>query len=74
MKTQGFLKISVLKNSARPATFNFIKKRLQHKCFHVKLLRAPDSTEQVLWLLFKISNSNNLFKDVSAIALTHSQS
>ena len=37
-----------------------------------KLLTAPFSTEQLLWLLFNTSNS--LFKDVSAISLTHSQS
>ena len=41
---------------------NFIEKRLQHRCFPVKFakfLRAPFFTEGLLWLLFKISNSNN---------------
>ena len=54
-----------------PATCNFIKKRLQHKCISVKVLRTPFSTEQLRWMLFKISNSNNLLKNVSAISLTH---
>ena len=58
----------------RPATYNFVKKRLQHKCFTVKLLRALCSTEQFRWLLFKISNSNDLFKDVSVVSLTQNQS
>ena len=37
----------------RSATCNFIKKRLQRKDFPVKFLRAPFSTAQLLWLLFK---------------------
>ena len=53
---------------------SFTKKRLQQKCFPVKFLRTLFSTEQLGWLLFKIRNSNNLFKDVSAISLTHNQS
>ena len=77
MKIQVFLKISVLKNVTNfsgkhlrwETTSSFIKKRLQQKCFPVKFLRAPFSTEQLRWLLFKISNSNNLFKDISAIYL-----
>ena len=56
------------------ANYNFIKRRLQPKRFPVKFLRAPLSTEQLRWLLFKISNSNNLIKGVSAISLTHNQS
>ena len=52
----------------------FFEKRLQHKYFPVKLLRTLFSTEHLRWLIFKIRNSNNLFKDVSAISLTHSQS
>ena len=83
MKIQVFLKISALQNFANSSgkhmrcetaalqALSFIIKRLQHKCFPVKFLRAPFSTEQLLWLLFKISNSNNLFKDVSPISLTH---
>ena len=58
----------------RPATCNFVKKRPQHMCFSVKFLRTPFSTEQIRWMLFKISNLNNLFKDASAISLTHNQS
>ena len=87
MKAHVFLKIRFYWNFAnysgkhlrwetpsglQPATL--FKKRLQHNCFPVKLLRAPFSTEQLLSLLFKVSNSNTLFKDVSAISLTHSQS
>ena len=52
---------------------NFIKMRLQDKCFPVKFLRTHFSTEQLRRVLFKISNSNNLFKYVSAISLTHNQ-
>ena len=47
----------------------FIKKPLQHKCFPVKFLRTSFSTEQLRWLLFKISNSNKsvqrCFSDIS---------
>ena len=32
-----------------------------------KVLRTPSSTEHLQWLFFKISNSNNLFKDFSVI-------
>ena len=49
---------------ADPQVCNFIKKRLQHKCFPVKFLRTPFSTEQHRWLLFKISNSSNSNKSV----------
>ena len=59
---------------AGPQACNFIKKRLQFKCFPVKFLRASFSTEQLWWLPFKIRNSNNLFKHVSAIFLTQNQS
>ena len=48
-----FFKISVLKNRC-PQTCNFIKKRLQHRCFPVKLgkfLRTPFLTEYLRWLL-----------------------
>ena len=64
MKIQVFLKISALKSSventcvAGPQTCKFIKKSLQHKCLSVKFLRTPFSTEQLRWLLFKISNIN----------------
>ena len=37
-------KKGVLKNSSGPRVCNFIKKRLQHRCFHMniaKSLRAP---------------------------------
>ena len=49
---------------------NFIIKRLQHKWFPVefaKFLRAPFFTNHLWLLLCKISDSNNLFKDFSAI-------
>ena len=66
-----FLEIYVLKNfesftgkhlRKHPQTCKFIKKRLQHKCFPVKLLRTPFSTEQRRWLLFKINNRNKSVK------------
>ena len=46
---------------------NFIKKRLQHRCFPVKFakfLRPPFSTEYLRWLLLYvfISISTNFFK------------
>ena len=48
---------------------NFIKKKLQDKCFPVKFLRTTFSTEQLRWLLFKIRNSNKsvqrCFSDIS---------
>ena len=62
-----FLKISpALENTcvAGLQACNFIKMSLQHKHFPVKFLRTPCSTEQFWRLLFKISNSNNLFKYV----------
>ena len=34
----------------RPVICNFVKKRLQHKCFFAKLLRKRFSTEQLRWL------------------------
>ena len=70
MKILLFVKISVLKNFACIAGFeacNFFIKRLQLEYFPVNFLRTLFSTEQLQWLLFKIRNSNNLFKDVSGI-------
>ena len=61
---------SLLKNIAGPQAGNFIIKRLQDKWFpveFVKFLRAPFFTNHLWLLLFKISDSNNLFKDFSAI-------
>ena len=50
---------------------NFIKKKLQHKCFPVKFLGKPFSTEQLRWLLFKIRNCNKsvqrCFSDLSYV-------
>ena len=61
MKIQVLLKTRVLKDFA-----NF---RLQHKRFPLTFLRTPFSTEQLWWLLFKISNSNKsvqrCFSDIS---------
>ena len=47
---------SLFKKAAGPEACNFIKKRLQHRCFSVKFanfLRAPFSTEDHRWLAFK---------------------
>ena len=55
----------------RPA--NLLKRSSNKSVFFVKSIRTPFSTGQLRWL-FKIRNSNNLFKDVSAISLTHNQS
>ena len=43
----------------------FIKKRLQHRYFPVNLAKSSSIffTEYFQWLVFKISNSNILFKD-----------
>ena len=60
MKKQVFLKISIFRNFANfsgkhlrsetpsDLTCNFIKKRLQQKCFPVKDLTVPFPTEQLL--------------------------
>ena len=77
MKIQVFLEV-FLKNSqilventcvGGPHACNFIKKRLQHKCFPVKFLRTLFSLEQLRWLLFKIRNSSKsvkrCFSDIS---------
>ena len=43
---------------------NFIKKRLQHRCFPVKfakLLRTPFFTEHIRWLLLEIYNELSLY-------------
>ena len=57
---------------AGPQACNFIKKRLKHRCFPVKFLRTLFSTEQLRWLLFMISNSNNSFQRCfSDISNTH---
>ena len=56
--SQMFFKISVLKyfsNSQESRPYNFIKKRLQHRCFpakFAKLLSTPSFTEHLWWLLF----------------------
>ena len=53
-----------------PQACNFIKMRLQRRYFPVKFAkfsRAGSFTKHLRWLLFKISYSNNLFKDFSAI-------
>ena len=44
--------------------FNFIKKRLQHRCFPVKIakfLEIPFFTEHIKWLLLEISHELSLF-------------
>ena len=53
---------SLFKKVAGSEVCNFIKNRLQHRCFSVKFenfLRAPFFTKHLRWLVFKISNSNN---------------
>ena len=81
-----FFKIGVLKNFANftgkncvggSHGFKFIIKRFQHRCFpvkFVKFLRTPFSAEHLRWLLFNISNNNNLFKDFLEASLTHNKS
>ena len=62
----------LFKKDEGPQSCNLIKKRLQHRCFPVKFakfIRTPFSTVHLGWLLFKISNSNNLFKDFLAVFL-----
>ena len=67
-RSQMFFKIVVLKNSqmsvsffnkvAGPQACNFIKMRLEHRCFPVKfakLLRTPFFTEHLQWLLLTVS-------------------
>ena len=54
---------SLFNKVAGPQAGNFIKKKLQCRCFPVKFekfSKAPFFTEHLRWLLFKISNSNNL--------------
>ena len=62
--------ISVSKSLLKNVAGDLIIKRLQHKWFPVKFakfLRAPFFADHLSLLLFKISNSDNLFKDFSAI-------
>ena len=59
----------------RPA--NLLKKRHQHRYFPVKLARFSSIvffTEHLRWLVFKISNSNILFKNFLGVPLRHSKS
>ena len=55
----------------------FIKKRLQHRYFTVKLVKFSGAhllQKHSRCLVFKISNSNILFKKFSGIAFTHNKS
>ena len=48
---------SLFKKVAGPQVWNFIKNRLQRRCFPIKFakfFRAPFFTEHLQWLLFKI--------------------
>ena len=67
---------SLFKKVSGPQTCKFIKRRLQHKYFPVKLERFSSTLfrEHFRWLVFKISNSNILFKDFSRTPLRHSKS
>ena len=50
---------------------NFIKNRLQHRCFPIKFtnfLRTPFFTEHFRWLLLKIMNSNNYLRVLPTFA------
>ena len=67
--TAIYLCESLFEERCKPSG-DLIIKRLQHKWFptrFAKFLRAPCFTDHLWLLLFKISNSNNLFKDFSAI-------
>ena len=47
--------------------YNFIKNRIQHRCFPIKFanfLRTPYFTKHFQWLLLKIMNSNNCLRDL----------
>ena len=53
---------SLFTKAAGPQACNFVKKRIEHRCFTVKFakfLRASFFTEHPWWLLFRINNSNN---------------
>ena len=53
---------SLFKKVAGPQACDFIKKRLQHRCFPVNVrefFKAPFLIEHLRWPLFKISKSNN---------------
>ena len=82
MKIQVFLKINALKNFAnfsgkdlrcRPSGLQLYQKETPTQVFSVTFLRTTFCTEQLQWLLFKISNINNLFKDFSAISRMQNQ-
>ena len=56
---------SPFKKDSGPQACKFIKKRLQHSYFPVKLTRFSRAlffTEHLRWLVFKTNNSNKLFK------------
>ena len=67
----------LFKKASGSQACKFIKKGLQHRYFPMKLARFSRTlffTEHLLWLFFKISNSNNLFKYFSVIPLKHNKS
>ena len=67
---------SLFKKALGPQARKFMKRRLQHRHFPVKVARFSSTffTDYMGWLVFKISNSNILFKDFSGIPLRHSKS
>ena len=55
---------------------SFIKKRLQYKCFPVKLakiLRTPSFTEHFKWFLLWFLQQNNLIVSVITINVDYNQ-
>ena len=60
---------SLFKKASDTQAYKFIKKRLQHRHLLVKLAKFSSAffTEYFRWLVFKISNSNILFKGFSGI-------
>ena len=67
---------SLFKKASGPQGCKFIKKRLQDRYFPLKLARFSSTyfTEHFRWLVFKISDTNILFKDFLGIPLRHSKS
>ena len=63
---------SLFKKASGPQAYKFVKKRLQHRYFPVKLTRF--SRALFLKEQYRTSNSNNLLKDFSGTPLTHNKS
>ena len=64
---------SLFKKASGPQASKFIKKRLQHRYFPVKLARFSRALflqNTPRWLVFKTSNSNILFNLLQLVTLT----